>query len=682
VRRSSLLVSLSAALLGIVAACSSASEADDGAASTEQGIASNVHVLTSRNDNARTAANAKEKILKHATVNAQTFGRVWSRPVDGQIYAQPLYVGGVNGKNVVYVATEHNSVYAFDADDTRATAPPLWQKSFGTPLSSNDTGCGLLGPEVGITATPVIDLPSKTMWLTSRAIKNGKPVHELHALDIATGAPKANSPVTITAKANGTGAQSVNGVISFDPLRQHSRVGLTLTGGRVYLAFASLCDISPYHGWLLGYDATSLQQKAVHITTPNGSEGGIWQGGVGLPVDENGDIYYASGDVYPDFPNANPFNGADNLGDSLVRLKATSTAAGVSVVTTFTPFDTRSWSPRDLSLSTMGPILIPGTKLLVATNKKGVTYVVDRDDMGGSSAQDARIVQKFQGATRGVWGGAAYYQKGPGGTYYLWGPGDRLKGYKFDGQEFEQPPMTNTSTLIGYPGGQLSVSSDGEQAGTAILWTVRSKRTSPGLSAAAGPGVLEAFDAEDVTQRLYSSETQQGDAVGSISKFAPPTIANGRVYIGTSSNELVAFGLRAGNPPPVIDAGATDAAGDAVTSADASAPVDAGGPPPTWTQIYAAYLGPGTPGHCSGTGGCHTNTRGGFKCGTTKAACYDGLVDAGLITPNNPAQSPLGIVGQSPLVWLGGGMPLDNGSANPAAGAAVQAWVNAGAPEN
>lgn len=677
VRRSFLLLSLSATLLAVVAACSSTEgDADDGAESTEQGVASNVHVLTSRNDNARTATNAKEKILKHSTVNGQTFGRVWSRPVDGQIYAQPLYVGGVNGKNIVYVATEHNSVYAFDADDARGAAPPLWQKSFGTPLSSNDTGCGLLGPEVGITATPVIDLQSKTMWLTSRAIKNGQFVHELHALDIATGAPKANSPVVITAKANGNGAQSVNGVITFDPLRQHSRVGLTLTGGRVYLAFASLCDISPYHGWLLGYDATTLQQKAVHITTPNGSEGGIWQGGVGLPVDENGDIYYAAGDVYPDVPQANPFNGAQNLGDSLVRLKPTATSAGVSVVTSFTPFDTRDWSPRDLSLSTMGPILIPGTKLLVATNKKGVTYVVDREDMGGSAPQDSQIVQKFQGATRGVWGGAAYYKKGSGGIYYLWGPGDRLKGYKFDGQEFEQPPMTNTSTLIGYPGGQLSVSSDGEAAGTAILWTVRSKRASPGLSAAAGPGVLEAFNAEDITQRLYSSDMQQGDAVGSISKFAPPTIANGRVYIGTSSNELVAYGLRAGNPPPVIDAGAPDA------NDGSTPPVDAGGPPPTWTQIYNTYLGPGTPGHCSGTGGCHTSTRGGFKCGTNKADCYDGLVAAGLVSPNDPAASPLGIVGQSPLVWLGGGMPLDNAAANPQAAAAVQAWVNAGAPEN
>ncbi len=678
-RRSLLLPALLGPLAlatSILVACTTESSGDD-AESAEQGIASGVHVLTSRNDLARTGANPKEKILKHSNVNAQSFGRVWSRPVDGQIYAQPLYVGGVNGKNVVYVATEHNSVYAFDADDMRANAAPLWQKSLGPSVPSQDTGCGLLTPEVGITATPVIDVASKTIWLTARTKKNGQFLHELHALDLATGAPKPNSPVVITAQASGTGSTSVNGVITFDPLRQHSRPGLTKVGNRIYLAFASLCDISPYHGWLLGYDATTLEQKAVHITTPNGSEGGIWQGGVALPADENGDIYYAAGDVYPSNPNASPFNGAKNLGDSLVRLTATNGGTGLDVVTTFTPFDTRQWSPRDLSLSTIGPILVPGTHLLVAANKRGIVYVVDRDDMGGSADQDAQIVQKFQGATRGVWGGAAYFTKGAGGIYYLWGPGDRLKAFRFDGQKFLLPPMTNASTLTGYPGGQMSVSSDGGLAGTAILWTVRGKRTSPGLSAAAGPGVLEAFDAEDVTQRLYSSETMNGDAVGSIAKFAPPTIANGRVYVGTASNEVVAYGLRNGNPAPSPEAGAPDASADAAPGA----PGDAGARP-TWTQIYTQYLGPNTPGHCSGTGGCHTSSRGGFKCGTSKTDCYQGLVSSGLITPGNPAQSPLGIPGESPLVWLGGGMPLDDASPNPAAAAAVQAWVNAGAPDD
>lgn len=672
---SSLLVPLavSASLLG---ACRSDGAADE-AESSEQGVASGVHVVTSRNDLARTGHNAREKILAHGNVSAASFGRVWARPVDGQVYAQPLFVGGVDGKNVVYVATEHNSVYAFDADDTRANAPPLWKKSFGPPVPSADTGCGLLTPEVGITATPVIDVASKTMWLTARTKEAGQFIHRLHAIDIATGAPRANSPVVITATAPGTGAQSVNGVITFDPFRQHSRPGLTKVGGRIYLAFASLCDISPYHGWLLGYDAATLEQKAVHITTPNGSEGGIWQGGVGLAADENGDVYYASGDVYPDFPSATPFNGADNLGDSLVRLRPTAGGPGLSVETSFTPFDTRQWSPRDLSFSTVGPILVPGSELLVAANKRGIVYVVDRSDMGGQAAQDGQIVQKFQGAARGVWGGAAYYAKGTTGVYYLWGPGDRLKGFKFDGEKFELPPMTNTSTLVGYPGGQMSISSDGVTAGTAILWTVRSKRTSPGLASSAGPGVLEAFDADDVTVRLYSSESVNGDAVGSIAKFAPPTVANGRVYVGTASNEIVAYGLRSGNPPPAVDGGAPDGATDAGADAAADA-----GPPPTWTQIYESYLGPGTPGHCSGTGGCHTNMRGGFACGTTKAACYQGLVSAGLVAPGDPASSPLGIPGQSPLVWLGGGMPLDDATPNPAAAAAVQAWVAAGAPED
>lgn len=665
-------LALSASLLG---ACTS-DDAGDGAESAEQGVASGVNVVTSRNDLARTGANPKEKVLKHANVNAQSFGRVWSRPVDGQIYAQPLYVGGVGGKNVVFVATEHNSVYAFDADDPRANAAPLWQKNLGPSVPSQDTGCGLLTPEVGVTATPVIDVATKTMWLTARTKRNGQYFHELHALDLATGAPKPGSPVVITAKANGAGATSVNGVITFDPLRQHSRPGLTKVGNRIYLAFASLCDISPYHGWVLGYDATTLEQKAVHITTPNGSEGGIWHGGVAMPADENGDLYYAAGDVYPASPQASPFNGAGNLGDSLVHLRPTNGGAGLSVETSFTPFDTRQWSPRDLSLSTIGPILIPGTSLVVSANKRGIVYVVDRNDMGGSAEQDAQIVQKFQGAVRGVWGGAAYLKRATGGIYYLWGPGDRLKGFRFDGQKFLLPPMTNASTLTGYPGGQMSISSDGDLPGTAILWTVRGKRTSPGLSAAAGPGVLEAFDAEDLGRRLYSSDAVNGDAVGSIAKFAPPTIANGRVYVGTASNELVAYGLRNGNAQPLTDAGTPNDA-----STEAASPNDAGAPP-TWTQIYTQLLGPGTPGHCSGTGGCHTTTRGGFKCGTTKAECYQGLVASGQITPGNPAQSPLGIPGQSALVWLGGGMPLDDATANPAAASAVQAWVAAGAPND
>jgi hypothetical protein len=319
-------------------------------------------------------------------------------------------------------------------------------------------------------------------------------------------------------------------------------------------------------------------------------------------------------------------------------------------------------------------MLIPGTQLAIANDKRGRAYVVNKNNMGGEVTNDTQIVQKFQSTTRGMWGGAAYYRTGSTtGIYYLWGTGDRLKAYKFNGTKFELPPRTNAATLIGYPGGQLSVSSDETVAGSAILWAVRPKRTTPGLASSGGPGVLTAFNAADVTQTLYSSETIPADALGAISKFAPPTIANGRVYVGTA-NQLAIYGLRAGNPLPVPDAGAPDAA-------DSGVAVDASGPAPTWTQLYAQYFGPNTPGHCSGTGGCHTNIRGGFKCGTTKATCYTGLLQAGLITPGaaTGAQSPLGIVGQSPLAWFGGGMPLDNDAPNPQAAAAVKAWLTAGA---
>jgi hypothetical protein len=235
------------------------------------------------------------------------------------------------------------------------------------------------------------------------------------------------------------------------------------------------------------------------------------------------------------------------------------------------------------------------------------------------------------------------------------------------------------------------VSADGEIAGTAVLWTVRSKRIGAGLAQSAGAGVLQAFDASDVTSELWSSDAKASDMLGSIAKFAPPTVANGRVFVGTASNQLVVYGLFAGNPAPGPGVIAPDAGTDADSSATGEAEAGAAANPeassgsgdaPTWSQIYALYIGPGTPGHCSGTGGCHTTAHGGFTCGTNKSACFQGLVSAGLVTPANGSASPIGVVGQSPLVWLRGGMPLDSAAPNPAAGAAVQAWVAAGARDD
>jgi hypothetical protein len=426
---------------------------------------------------------------------------------------------------------------------------------------------------------------------------------------------------------------------------------------------------------VLGYDATTLQQTAVHVDTPSGSEGGIWHGGVGLNADDNGDVFYVSGN--------GTFDGVKNFGNSVVRLKPG--AAGFTVGSFFTPFDSSDANDSDLDLGSTGGMLIPGTQLLVTGDKRGIGFVVNKNQMGGLAAQDSQIVQRFQGSVRGMYGGAAFYKRGTGGNYYLWGTGDRLKSFAFDGTKMVLPAQVNTSSLIGYPGGQLSVSADGETLGTAVLWTVRSKRTSPGLAQSAGAGVLQAFDALDVTHELWSSDTSPNDVLGSVAKFAPPTVANGRVFVGTASNQLVVYGLVAGNPeadagaPP--EAGALEAAADGGTDGDA-APEAAAAGAPTWTQIYAQYIGPGTPGHCSGTGGCHTASRAGFKCGTSASECFTGMVQAGLVTPANGAASPIGMVGQSPLVWLGGGMPLDDDSPNPAAAVAVQAWVAAGAKNN
>ena len=287
-------------------------------------LASNVHVLTSRNDAARTSANPKEKILTTSNVKATTFGKLFTRPLDGSVFAQPLYVGGVNGKNVVYVATEHNTVYAFDADDTRANAPPLWQKNFGPSLPASDTGCSLLSPEIGITATPGHRSRGEDDLVHVDATRRtGESSIASTRSTSRPGQPRPNSPVEITAQAPGNGDASVGGVITFDPLKQMQRPGLLKVGNRIYLGFASQCDIGPYHGWLMGYDATTLQQTSVLNTTPNGGYGGIWNGGVGLNADDAGDIYFPAADIYPHANAPGPFNGAGNLGNSLVRVKDT-----------------------------------------------------------------------------------------------------------------------------------------------------------------------------------------------------------------------------------------------------------------------------------------------------------------------------------------------------------------------
>ena len=314
-----------------------------------------------RNDNFRTGQNLAESILTPSTVTPSKFGLLFTDAIDGAAYAQPLYVPnvsipGMGAHNVVYVATENDSVYAFDADQP---GPALWHTSFINPaigttaVPASDMGCGDLVPIIGITATPVIDPGTGTLYVVSKVkLSGGNYQQQLHALDITTGFERPNSPVTIAASVPGTGEGAVKGIVSFDPLLQLDRPALTLTNGVVYLSFGSHCDIGPYHGWILGYDESSLAQTAVFNTSPNGDQAGIWESGCGPGVDTNGDLIATTGNGT--FDTNTP---RINYGDSILRL--TPGGGTMSVASFFTPLNELILDDDDLDMGSGGNLLLP-----------------------------------------------------------------------------------------------------------------------------------------------------------------------------------------------------------------------------------------------------------------------------------------------------------------------------------
>jgi hypothetical protein len=353
-----------------------------------------VSVLTQHNDVSRTGANLKETSLNTFNVKVNQFGKLFERLVDGQIYAQPLYVSNLSipnqgSHNVVYVATMHNSVYAFDADNPNASTP-LWQRNLGPSVPPTDLGSGYLDIqiEIGITSTPVIDLSSQTLYCVAKTKENSAYFQRLHALDITTGQPKSGSPVVIAASASGTGDGSINGTVSFNPLRHLNRPALLLLNGAIYLAFGSHGDRDPYHAWVLSYNATTLQQMAIFNGTANGSRGGIWQAGQGLAADANSYIYLITGNGTFDHNVGGP-----NLGMSFIKLST----PGLAVADWFTPYNVSSLNSSDSDLGASGPLLIPGTNLVLGGGKEGVFHLLNRDMMGHFNAgSNAQIVQNFK----------------------------------------------------------------------------------------------------------------------------------------------------------------------------------------------------------------------------------------------------------------------------------------------
>jgi len=513
---------------------------------TSTAVTGQVNVVTQHNDNHRTGANLNETTLNTANVNGLQFGKLFSRAVDGYIYAQPLYVSqlaipnrGVG--NVVYVATERNNVYAFDADDPDA-ADPLWQVNLGAPVPSADISPTYrdLTPEIGITSTPVIDLASQTIFVVAKSKNTAANTYHqrLHALNLATGQEKPGSPVEITASAPGVGTGNVNGVVRFDPLLNLNRPGLLLLNGVVYLAFGSHGGVRPYHGWALGYDARTLRQVAVFNTTPDGSEGSVWQSGQGLVADAGNHIYLVTGNG-----TFNAQNGGRNYGDSALKL---STANGLTVVDYYTPYNEADLYALDADLGAGGPVLLPGFNRLIFTGKDTVLRVLDTNRLGRFNPQIDQIVQRFQPSTRRMLGAPVYWNSpnfGP--AIYYWAAGDYLKVFQVINGRLQEyaASQSRMESVIGISNAPpMSISANGNKAGTGVLWATGSVEGDANRRTV--PGILRAFDATDVSKELWNSQQNaEQDGIGNFAKFCPPTVANGKVYVATFSGQLQVFGL-------------------------------------------------------------------------------------------------------------------------------------------
>jgi len=498
-------------------------------------LAAQVSVLTYQYDVSRAGANLNETVLSPANVNAAQFGKLFSDPVDGYVYAQPLYVPAVDipGKglhNVVFVATEHDSVYAFDADES---ATPLWQANFlnasagVTTVPYEDTGCSQIAPEIGITSTPVIDAQTGTLYTVAMTKENGTYVHRLHALDIATGQERSGSPVTIQATYPGTGEGGTT--LTFRAKDYKQRPGLLLLNGVVYTGWSSHCDLGQYHGWLMGYDAATLRQVSVFNNTPNGNEASFWAGGAAPAADANGNIYVVSGNGSFDYGSGGP-----DLGEGYIKL---STAGGLAVADYFAPFNYASLNATDTDTGSAGVVLLPDSAgsgahphLMVGAGKEGRIYLLDRDHLGGLNAgSDSQIVQSLPGGTSSLFGNPAYFNQ----AIYFCGAGDNLKAFPISQAQMTTLPSTTTALTFAFPGCVPSISADGTVGG--IVWILESR------------GELHAYDASSLAKELYnSSQNSARDQLGGYVKFSVPTIANGRVYASTQDS-LVVYGLLNGH---------------------------------------------------------------------------------------------------------------------------------------
>jgi hypothetical protein len=515
-------------------------------------------VTTHHYNNGRTGANTAETILTPSNVNSTTFGRLFVESVDGQVYAQPLYmpnvvIPGKGTHNVVYVATEHDSVYAFDAD-TGGTA--LWHDTFlingATTVDWSIVNVKDIYPENGITGTPVIDPTTNTLYVVVLTYENSLCVHRLHALDITTGAEKFGGPVKIAASTPGTGDGSSGGVITFNSIYENQRPGLLLQNGFVYVGFAAFGDNGDWHGWVLSYNASTLALSGQFCASPNGDGSGFWAAGNGLAADSlnGGRIFVATGNG--DFPvegnviakgaaAPQPSTSVD-YGDSIVQL--TINNGTLTPTDYFTPYNTASLDGSDSDLGSGGTLILPdqpGTypHELIQVGKQGHIYVLNRDKLTNDNSHfcngcstDPEILQTVTGID-GLWSMPAYWN----GNVYFWGNGDSLKMYPISNGVLAAAPTSQSAETSGFPGSTPVITANGNTNG--IVWTNESDGYLHNVA------ILRAYDATNVSHLLWASNLQTTDTPGQAVKFTLPMVANGKVYLGTY-NQLDVYGIKSG----------------------------------------------------------------------------------------------------------------------------------------
>jgi hypothetical protein len=520
-------------------------------------------VLTQHNDFARSGVQSKEWVLNPSTVNTATFGKLFSLPVDSQVYAQPLYVSSYkmadgNLHNIVLVATEHDSVYAFDADGKQPKAGYYWKVTLlgkdETTATYQDVNTTDIDGEIGVTGTPVIDRTAGVLYVVAKSkLVSGQSttyLQRIHALDLATGKEMLHGPTLIEATVPGTGDNTDGTMVHFNPLTQNQRAGLALSSGSVWIAWASHGDNTPYNGWVIGYDSSDIsKQTGKFATTPNGSQGGIWQSGGGIAVDSAGHLFVGSGNGTFDG------NAGTNHDFSQTELKLTPSANGLFLANLatdyFTPFNANPLSGEDLDYGTSATVLLPDqsgphTHLLVSVDKDGQIYLLDRDSLGGFSSTTNNDVQDFSDGGFNIHNSMAFFNN----QLYLAPDGGPLSAWTFDAasQQFSTTAATAPDSSFGCDGcdgagATPSISVNGTQAETAIVWVLDNSNFG------AGPAVLHAFT-PSLAKELYNSsqETSGRDTAANAVKFTTPTIANGYVYVG-GSNAVTVYGLLKNLPP-------------------------------------------------------------------------------------------------------------------------------------